>query len=128
MMMVSIDKRTSALSAVINARHFAINYLPRGHEAIAETFGGKGTLKGAARFEPGQGPNLQPARRSWPMRSRPRLRAGRSDRAARRSHRHRSAGRFHVQSRSRASDQLPRQLSLTDPDTGVTMEESPPFL
>jgi len=39
---------------VINARHFAINYLPRGHEAIAETFGGKGTLKGAARFEPGQ--------------------------------------------------------------------------
>lgn len=54
MMMVSIDKRTSALAAVIGARHFAINYLPRGSESIAETFGGKGTLKGPARFAPEQ--------------------------------------------------------------------------
>ena len=54
MMMVSIDKRTSALATVLAARHFAINYLPRGSESVAETFGGKGALKGADRFEAAQ--------------------------------------------------------------------------
>ena len=51
LMLVSIDKRTSALDAVLAARHFAINFLPSDAAEIADTFGGKGALKGAARFE-----------------------------------------------------------------------------
>jgi flavin reductase (DIM6/NTAB) family NADH-FMN oxidoreductase RutF len=52
-LMVSIDSRTSALRQVLSARHFAVNYLPRGAESLADTFGGKGALKGAARFAAG---------------------------------------------------------------------------
>jgi flavin reductase (DIM6/NTAB) family NADH-FMN oxidoreductase RutF len=52
LMMVSIDKRTSALATILAARHFAINYLARDGRALADTFGGKGTAKGADRFEP----------------------------------------------------------------------------
>lgn len=52
-MLVSIDKRTTALGAVLESRHFAINFLPRGAEAIAEAFGGRGGTSGAARFELG---------------------------------------------------------------------------
>ncbi len=51
LMLVSIDKRTSALATVLAARHFAINFLPDEAKEIAELFGGKGALKGAARFE-----------------------------------------------------------------------------
>jgi len=51
LMLVSIDKRTSALAAVLAGRHFAVNFLPRAATAIAESFGGKGELKGAQRFE-----------------------------------------------------------------------------
>jgi flavin reductase (DIM6/NTAB) family NADH-FMN oxidoreductase RutF len=50
LMLVSIDKRTSALATVLAARHFALNFLPRDASAIAEAFAGKGSLKGAARF------------------------------------------------------------------------------
>jgi flavin reductase (DIM6/NTAB) family NADH-FMN oxidoreductase RutF len=50
-MLVSIDKRTSALQTVLAAGHFALNFLPSGTSAIADLFGGKGALKGAARFE-----------------------------------------------------------------------------
>jgi flavin reductase (DIM6/NTAB) family NADH-FMN oxidoreductase RutF len=53
-MMVSVDKRTSALATILGARHFAINYLPRESEAIANSFGGGGALKGADRFEAGR--------------------------------------------------------------------------
>jgi flavin reductase (DIM6/NTAB) family NADH-FMN oxidoreductase RutF len=53
-MLVSIDKRTSALSAVLNAKHFAISYLPRHAENVAVTFSGKTAAKGADRFESGQ--------------------------------------------------------------------------
>jgi flavin reductase (DIM6/NTAB) family NADH-FMN oxidoreductase RutF len=49
-MMVSIDKRTSALATILSARHFAINYLPAGQRALADVFGGKSELKGADRF------------------------------------------------------------------------------
>jgi flavin reductase (DIM6/NTAB) family NADH-FMN oxidoreductase RutF len=49
-MMVSVDKRTSALSTILAARHFAINYLPRDAKALADSFGGKGPAKGADRF------------------------------------------------------------------------------
>jgi flavin reductase (DIM6/NTAB) family NADH-FMN oxidoreductase RutF len=53
MMLVSIDKRTSALRTVLDSRHFAINYLAHGQQAIAEIFGGKSSLKGPDRFSAG---------------------------------------------------------------------------
>jgi flavin reductase (DIM6/NTAB) family NADH-FMN oxidoreductase RutF len=53
LMLASIDKRTSALSTVLAAGHFAVNFLGHDASAIADTFGGKGSLKGAARFETG---------------------------------------------------------------------------
>jgi flavin reductase (DIM6/NTAB) family NADH-FMN oxidoreductase RutF len=53
LMLVSIDKRTSALPTVLAAGHFALNFLGRDASAIAEVFGGKGSLKGAERFETG---------------------------------------------------------------------------
>ncbi len=54
MMMVSIDKRTSALATVTSGGHFAINYLPQGAKDIVDIFSGKSPLKGADRFEPGK--------------------------------------------------------------------------
>jgi flavin reductase (DIM6/NTAB) family NADH-FMN oxidoreductase RutF len=51
-MLVSIDKRTAALAAVLHAKHFALNFLPRGDQALAEMFGGRGEARGAARFAP----------------------------------------------------------------------------
>jgi flavin reductase (DIM6/NTAB) family NADH-FMN oxidoreductase RutF len=51
LMLVSIDKRTSALPTVLAAGHFGLNFLPRDASALAETFAGKGALKGSARFE-----------------------------------------------------------------------------
>jgi flavin reductase (DIM6/NTAB) family NADH-FMN oxidoreductase RutF len=54
MLMVSIDKKTNTLAAVLYAQHFAVNYLPRGEEALADMFGGKGGVRGADRFTPGR--------------------------------------------------------------------------
>jgi flavin reductase len=53
-MLVSIDRKTSALTAVLHGHHFAINYLGRDARAIADMFAGKTATKGAARFEPGR--------------------------------------------------------------------------
>ncbi len=53
-MMVAIDRRTSALPAVLHARHFALNFLARGDEALADMFGGRTDVRGAARFAPGR--------------------------------------------------------------------------
>jgi flavin reductase (DIM6/NTAB) family NADH-FMN oxidoreductase RutF len=53
LMLASIDKRTSALQTVLTARHFAVNFLPADAKEIAELFGGKGSLKGADRFQVG---------------------------------------------------------------------------
>lgn len=53
MMMVSIGLTTSALAAVRHGNHFAINYVPKGAEAMVKEFGGGGALKGADRFLPG---------------------------------------------------------------------------
>ena len=41
-MLVSIDKKTSALAGVLEKEHFAINFLPEGYAELANTFGGKG--------------------------------------------------------------------------------------
>jgi flavin reductase (DIM6/NTAB) family NADH-FMN oxidoreductase RutF len=51
-MLVSIDKRTGALAAVLHGRHFALNFLPRGDQALADMFGGRGEMRGADRFAP----------------------------------------------------------------------------
>src|SRR5262249_35333195 len=49
-MLVAIDKRTAALATVRESGHFALNYLARGAETLAVSFGGKGTLRGVDRF------------------------------------------------------------------------------
>src|SRR5215470_11388716 len=51
-MLVSIDKRTAALNAVLHAKHFALNFLPNGDRALADMFGGRGETRGANRFAP----------------------------------------------------------------------------
>ncbi len=53
-MLVSIDDRTHALQAVLHNRHFAINYLAAADQPLADSFGGRGPLKGADRFEAGR--------------------------------------------------------------------------
>ncbi|WP_439397554.1 flavin reductase family protein [Bradyrhizobium sp. PMVTL-01] len=53
-MLVSIGRRTSALSAIKESGNFAINYLPKEHEDLAIIFGGQGKEKGADRFKPGE--------------------------------------------------------------------------
>lgn len=53
-MLVSIDDRTHALQAVLQRRHFAINYLSATDQGLADSFGGKGQLKGTDRFEAGR--------------------------------------------------------------------------
>lgn len=50
LLMVSVDKKTSALEAILASGHFAINYLATTQAEIAGPFGGKGELKGADRF------------------------------------------------------------------------------
>ncbi len=53
-MLVSIDANTSALGAIRDSRHFAINYLPQGSEDVVDLFSGKSDVKGPARFEAGR--------------------------------------------------------------------------
>src|SRR6201995_4499137 len=52
-MMVSIGLTTSALAAIRQGNHFAINFVPKGSDAMVKEFGGGGQLKGADRFLPG---------------------------------------------------------------------------
>lgn len=59
MMMVSIGLTTSALGAVRQGNHFAINYVAKGSDALVKEFGGGGTLKGADRFLPGAWATLE---------------------------------------------------------------------
>lgn len=50
-MLVSIDAKTSALGAIRDSGHFAINYLPKGTEDVVDLFSGKTEVKGPARFK-----------------------------------------------------------------------------
>ena len=50
LMMVCVDQRTSALRTILDAGSFAINYLPRDAQEIADVFGGKAGISGADRF------------------------------------------------------------------------------
>jgi flavin reductase (DIM6/NTAB) family NADH-FMN oxidoreductase RutF len=54
LMLVSVDRRTSALQTMLAARHFALNFLPCEAAAVADMFGGKAPQKGAERFETGR--------------------------------------------------------------------------
>ncbi len=50
-MLVCVDKRTSALPTILNARHFALSYLAREAVALADVFAGKSEIKATHRFE-----------------------------------------------------------------------------
>ncbi|KLK92989.1 flavin reductase [Microvirga vignae] len=52
--LVSVDQKTTALGAILSRRHFAVNYLPAGAEAVADAFSGKAGISGADRFIEGQ--------------------------------------------------------------------------
>ncbi|MDK3018760.1 flavin reductase family protein [Pseudodonghicola flavimaris] len=49
-MLVSVDKKTSALQGIEESGAFAVNFLPAGTAALATAFGGKGEEDRAARF------------------------------------------------------------------------------
>lgn len=57
-LLVSIDRRTAALAAVLESRHFAVNILGRAHAAVSDAFAGKDEAKGRDRFAPGQWSSL----------------------------------------------------------------------
>ncbi len=53
-MLVSVDHKTSALAGIRSRRHFAINFLPATAAAVADAFGGRTAITGAARFTAGE--------------------------------------------------------------------------
>jgi flavin reductase (DIM6/NTAB) family NADH-FMN oxidoreductase RutF len=53
-MLVSVDRKTSALAGISSRGHFAVNFLPAEAAGVADAFGGKTGLTGAARFTPGE--------------------------------------------------------------------------
>jgi flavin reductase (DIM6/NTAB) family NADH-FMN oxidoreductase RutF len=52
-LLVSIDRKTTALGAVMVSRHFAVNYLPANAQSVADAFSGKTGMSGSARFREG---------------------------------------------------------------------------
>lgn len=53
-MLVSVDRKTSALAGIVSRRHFAINFLPSDAGKVADAFSGKAGLSGAERFTAGE--------------------------------------------------------------------------
>ncbi|MBJ3774065.1 flavin reductase family protein [Acuticoccus mangrovi] len=53
-MLVSIDKKTSALKGVLESGHFAVNFLDAEAGHVADAFSGKAGLSGADRFLEGE--------------------------------------------------------------------------
>ena len=53
-MLVSVDRKTSALAGIMSRRHFAVNFLAANATRVADAFAGKAGLSGAARFTPGE--------------------------------------------------------------------------
>lgn len=53
-MLVSVDRKTSALGGILARRHFAVNFLPAEAGRVADAFGGKLGISGADRFTPGE--------------------------------------------------------------------------
>jgi flavin reductase len=58
-MLVSIGKKTSALKDILASRHFAVNFLAAGAEALLDSFGGRTDDKGASRFDPDKWTTLE---------------------------------------------------------------------
>lgn len=52
-LMMSVSLTTSALAGLRRSGVFAVNYLERSQQRIADLFGGKSGVEAAARFEPG---------------------------------------------------------------------------
>jgi flavin reductase (DIM6/NTAB) family NADH-FMN oxidoreductase RutF len=52
-MLVSVDRKTTALAGITSRRHFAVNFLPANAARVADAFAGKAGLSGAARFAAG---------------------------------------------------------------------------
>ena len=50
-MLVCVNRAVSAWPVIARRRHFCINILGAGHQAVAERFAGIGGLKGAARYQ-----------------------------------------------------------------------------
>ena len=53
-LMVSVGLDTSASAVIVESGSFAINFLPKDRKDLSDSFGGKGPLKGADRFGPGE--------------------------------------------------------------------------
>jgi flavin reductase (DIM6/NTAB) family NADH-FMN oxidoreductase RutF len=53
-MLVSVDRKTSALAGIRSRRHFAVNFLPANAASVSDAFGGRAGLTGAARFTAGE--------------------------------------------------------------------------
>jgi flavin reductase (DIM6/NTAB) family NADH-FMN oxidoreductase RutF len=53
-MLVSVDRKTTALAGIISRRHFAVNFLPADAAGVADAFAGRAGLSGAARFAAGE--------------------------------------------------------------------------
>jgi flavin reductase (DIM6/NTAB) family NADH-FMN oxidoreductase RutF len=53
-MLVSVDRKTSALAGILSRRHFAVSFLPATAGRVADAFAGKAGLSGAARFTTGE--------------------------------------------------------------------------
>jgi len=53
-MLVSVDRKTSALAGIMSRRHFAVNFLAANATRVADAFAGKAGLSGTARFTPGE--------------------------------------------------------------------------
>ncbi|SON55668.1 FMN reductase (NADH) NtaB [Hartmannibacter diazotrophicus] len=53
-MLVSIDKKTSALAGVLSSQCFAVNFLDADAGHVSDAFGGKSGLSGADRFVEGE--------------------------------------------------------------------------
>ena len=53
-MLVSVDRKTGALAGIMSRRHFAVNFLPANAAKVADAFGGKAGISGAARFAAGE--------------------------------------------------------------------------
>lgn len=53
-LLVSVDHKTHALAAILAEKHFAVNFLAVGDEAVADAFGGRSGIAGAERFRAGE--------------------------------------------------------------------------
>jgi flavin reductase (DIM6/NTAB) family NADH-FMN oxidoreductase RutF len=53
-MLVSVDRKTTALAGIMSRRHFAVSFLPAEATKVAEAFGGRAGVSGAARFVAGE--------------------------------------------------------------------------